>query len=484
MGDEDAPPATAGPSDKQKRPSYFNPKPPAIVPALIACHPHAPIVVVAIGAALRVLNYETGEALLLSDATIPRRHREAIRAIAFHPSGALFASGGDDKLVKVWDTATWTCRKTVSGPKKISSVVFSADARWLCFSDKYGIVHVTSTGGPGDAVDSAEAGIKQLLAHCSSIITSLAMSPDGRFIASADRDYKLRVSVFPATPLAGAPEIQSFCLGHTSYLTAALFLPGGLLVSAGGDGTLRLWQPQMGELLQTLRLAGEQEIAPVESVMSLDEGDSASESSGRAIVALALAPDGVSLAAALEGCSEVVFVHMVGEPPALVVAQRLSLGGRAPPTSLAFDAGGRVWRVAGAVQEIETGDAVVTEEALAAKEAAAAAAAASAAVQVELLQRRETGVSARERSAEPVGHGAGEEAASAAAVYEVGELPGGSAAQGVLEGSQADAQAAAEAAKAATEAMRNLLGKRMYTEAEKIDRKRNRNDQKPPRGKS
>lgn len=58
MGDEDAPPATGGPTEKQKRPAYFTPKPPAIVPALIACHPRAPIVVVAIGAALRVLNYE------------------------------------------------------------------------------------------------------------------------------------------------------------------------------------------------------------------------------------------------------------------------------------------------------------------------------------------------------------------------------------------------------------------------------------------
>lgn len=37
--------------------------------------------------------------------------------------------------------------------------------------------------------------------------------------------------------------------------------------------------------------------------MSLDEGDAAPDSSGRAVVALALAPDGVSLAATLEGCA-------------------------------------------------------------------------------------------------------------------------------------------------------------------------------------
>ncbi|CAL5326702.1 unnamed protein product [Camellia sinensis] len=40
--------------------------------------------------------------------------------------------------------------------------------------------------------------------------------PDGRFIVSADRDFKIRVTVFPKKPLDGAHEIQSFCLGHTN----------------------------------------------------------------------------------------------------------------------------------------------------------------------------------------------------------------------------------------------------------------------------
>ncbi|CAL5444496.1 unnamed protein product [Camellia sinensis] len=41
--------------------------------------------------------------------------------------------------------------------------------------------------------------------------------PNGQFIVSADRDFKIRVTVFPKKPLDGAHEIQSFCLGHTKF---------------------------------------------------------------------------------------------------------------------------------------------------------------------------------------------------------------------------------------------------------------------------
>ena len=42
--------------------------------------------------------------------------------------------------------------------------------------------------------------------------------------------------------MQGAHDIQSYCLGHTSFVTCATFLSspkGTVLVSGGGDGTIR-----------------------------------------------------------------------------------------------------------------------------------------------------------------------------------------------------------------------------------------------------
>ncbi|GJZ56426.1 WD repeat-containing protein PCN-like protein isoform X1 [Tanacetum coccineum] len=41
------------------------------------------------------------------------------------------------------------------------------------------------------------------------------ISPNGKIIVTADRDFRIRVTVFPKKPLDGAHEIYKFCLGHT-----------------------------------------------------------------------------------------------------------------------------------------------------------------------------------------------------------------------------------------------------------------------------
>lgn len=55
----------------------------------------------------------SGCAISLADDTGGRSHSDAIRAICFSADGALFASAGDDKLVKVWKTDSWSCIRTM-----------------------------------------------------------------------------------------------------------------------------------------------------------------------------------------------------------------------------------------------------------------------------------------------------------------------------------------------------------------------------------
>ncbi|CAI9107807.1 OLC1v1007266C1 [Oldenlandia corymbosa var. corymbosa] len=190
-------------------------------------------------------------------------HSDSIRAIRYAANGKLFVSAGDDKLVKIWATDSWRCVYNVASEKRVSAVAISNDGLFVCFADKFGVVYVVDTRAFTEETPTSiiKKGVP-ILSHYCSIITSLEFSPDGRFIITADRDSKIRVTVFPQNSLNGAHEIQSFCLGHTEFVSCLAFVcnqeyPQGFLVSGSGDSTVRLWDFSSGSLLDTCDVGAE-----------------------------------------------------------------------------------------------------------------------------------------------------------------------------------------------------------------------------------
>ena len=107
----------------------------------------------------------------------------------------------------------------------------------------------------GDSCDKATAATAKdstrrlLLGHTASILTGMQITPSSsggkKFILTADRDEKVRVSCFPETY-----NIHGYLLGHTAFISAMDAVSGGsnsprsLCVTGSGDGTVRLWDYQ------------------------------------------------------------------------------------------------------------------------------------------------------------------------------------------------------------------------------------------------
>ncbi|XP_053920917.1 tRNA (guanine-N(7)-)-methyltransferase non-catalytic subunit WDR4 [Cuculus canorus] len=160
-----------------------------------------------------------------------------ILAFAFSPSGDYFALTDDSKRLILFRTKpSWECVSIRSVNRKCTSLVITAAEDKILIADKSGDVYSYSITEP-------QAEGKLELGHLS-LLLDVALSPDDRYIVTADRDEKIRVSLTKAPYI-----IVSYCLGHTEFVNKILVIPNypDLLLSASGDSTLRLWEYKSGE---------------------------------------------------------------------------------------------------------------------------------------------------------------------------------------------------------------------------------------------
>ncbi|KAI3449660.1 hypothetical protein Pfo_006325 [Paulownia fortunei] len=413
-----------------------------VAPALIAIHPNQKSVSVSIGSDLRVFNLQDGSGAKLLDEN--GGHKDSIRAIRYSKSGQLFVSAGDDKLVKIWDTNSWRCIYSVASEKRVTSLAISSDGMFVCFADKFGVVYVVDTGDH-DYENPAPVNKKAvpILSHYCSIITRLEFSPDGQYIVTADRDFKIRVTVFPKEPLNGAHEIQSFCLGHTEFVSCLAFIScqdyaQGLLVSGSGDSTVRLWDYASGSLLDT---------CDVGAKAGLLHSNQRQEEILPAVTDLCATCDGSLVAVAIQSLPGIMLLRCNLSARTLSITKVVAVKGETfIPTSVgAASSVPLLWMVMGASS----------------------------------LQSNDSALLARVRVVSGFGGNSSESVVRETLVLEDTEIPGGEPLLQALQGKLSIGEEAfSTAAEAVKTAMRNLLIKKQYSAERREFRKRGRNDKK------
>ncbi|KAJ8051125.1 tRNA (guanine-N(7)-)-methyltransferase non-catalytic subunit WDR4 [Holothuria leucospilota] len=160
----------------------------------------------------------------------PHAPRGQILAAKFSPSGNLFACCDDEKCLRLWKTSSWELLSQRSIQKRCTAITFSHRDEDIFVADKFGDVYRFSSK------DSSHPG-ELILGHVSMLL-DVIITPDDSFIITCERDEKIRVSCLP-----NAYNIHGYCLGHTEFVSRCQLLPNHshVLLSAGGDSTVRLW---------------------------------------------------------------------------------------------------------------------------------------------------------------------------------------------------------------------------------------------------
>ncbi len=194
--------------------------------ALIVCLENGPLTVFALATGRRLRSF--------------RVHPGVATCADFSPLGDRVASGGSDRVVRLWNLRSGECEQSLQGHQAFLSAV-----AWHPTENK---VVTASADGTARLWDLIEGRCLHVFDAQRGPIRSVAVADDGRVALTAGQD-----GVIGVWDTATGKNIR-FLRGHQGAATAVVAV-GDWIAAGGDDGTVRLWSLSSGESLRVIRLA-------------------------------------------------------------------------------------------------------------------------------------------------------------------------------------------------------------------------------------
>jgi WD40 repeat protein len=173
-------------------------------------------------------------------------HTDRIKSVTFSSDGNKLASGSDDHAIKLWDVNTGTLIKTLTGKGlNITSIAFSPDGSKIASgggSENYYAIEIW---------DVKTGELSNVLSGFTEYIRSIAFSPDGTKLVSGSSDHMITLWDTKTGNRIYALD------GHTRSVNVVAFSPDGTKIASGSDDrTIKLWEVSSGRLIKIFQKDG------------------------------------------------------------------------------------------------------------------------------------------------------------------------------------------------------------------------------------
>lgn len=181
-------------------------------------------------------------------------HSQKVNAVIYSPDGKLIATASDDGTIKIWHTNGQLITTLTGHQDRVTNLAFSNGKINLADLNREGKIKTSLVSDENQSQNnyvlaSASADrtvrlwriqnnevqpLKTLTGH-QDWVTDIAFSPDNQIIASASRDKTIKLWQLDGT-------LITTLSGHNGWVNTIDFASDNLLASGGEDNQIKLWQ--------------------------------------------------------------------------------------------------------------------------------------------------------------------------------------------------------------------------------------------------